>query len=38
MQTLKATDTIFNRVLFKADFWNRYAKTIMNERQEKLLK
>jgi len=34
---LKSTDTILNRVLFKGDFWNRHAKTVMNERQKKLL-
>ena len=37
INALKSTDTILNRVLFKADFWNRHAKTIMNERQKKLL-
>ena len=37
INALKATDTILNRVLFKAGFWNRHAKTIINERQEKLL-
>lgn len=35
--SLKSTDTILNRVLFKADFWNRHAKTEINERQKKLL-
>ncbi len=34
---LKSTDTVLNRILFKADFWNRHAKTIINERQKKLL-
>jgi Fic family protein len=34
---LKSTDTILNRVLFKGGFWNRHAKTVMNERQKKLL-
>jgi len=37
INALKSTDTILNRVLFKADFWNRYAKTVVNERQKKLL-
>jgi len=37
LNALKSTDTILNRVLFKADFWTRHAKTIMNERQKKLL-
>lgn len=31
------TGTILNRILFKADFWNKHAKTIINERQKKLL-
>lgn len=34
---LKLTDTILNHVLLKADFWNKHAKTIINERQKKLL-
>lgn len=37
INTLKSTDTILNRVLSKADFWNRHAKTAINERQKKLL-
>ena len=37
INALKSTDIILNRVLFKADFWNRHAKTVMNERQKKLL-
>lgn len=37
MHALQSTDTILNRVLNKADFWNRHARTIMNERQKKLL-
>lgn len=37
INALKATDNILNRVLFKADFWNKHAKTVMNERQKKLL-
>ncbi len=37
ISALKSTDTILNRVLFKADFWNKHAKTVMNERQKKLL-
>jgi len=35
--SLKSTDTTLNHVLFKADFWNRHAKTEINERQKKLL-
>jgi Fic family protein len=34
---LKSTDTILSRVLYKADFWNKHGKTIMNQRQKKLL-
>ena len=37
INTLKSTDTILIRVLFKADFWNKHSKTIINERQKKLL-
>jgi Fic family protein len=37
INALKSTDTILNRVLFKADFWNRNAKTLINERQKRLL-
>ncbi|MGB6035386.1 MAG: DUF4172 domain-containing protein, partial [Cryomorphaceae bacterium] len=25
------------RVLLKADFWNKHAKTVLNERQKKML-
>ncbi len=34
---LKSTDKILTRVLFKANFWNKHSKTILNERQKKLL-
>lgn len=37
INALKATDTILNRVLLKADFWNTHAKTVINDRQKKLL-
>jgi Fic family protein len=37
INALKSTDTVLNRVLFKADFWNKHAKTVINERQKKLL-
>ncbi|MBA3900390.1 MAG: Fic family protein, partial [Bacteroidetes bacterium] len=37
INALKSTDSILNRILFKADFWNRYAKTAINERQKNLL-
>ena len=34
---LKSTDSVLNRVLYKADFWSRHNQTILNERQIKLL-
>ena len=37
INALKATDNILTRVLLKADFWNRNSKTIINERQRKIL-
>jgi len=37
INALKATDKILIRVLLKADFWNRHSKTIINERQNKVL-
>lgn len=37
INALKATDNILSRVLLKADFWNRNSKTIINERQKKIL-
>lgn|SRR5690554_815525 len=37
INALKSTDTILNRILFKAAFWSKYANTIINERQKKLL-
>jgi Fic family protein len=37
INALKSTDSILMRVLFKADFWNKHSKTIINERQKKLL-
>lgn len=37
INALKATDTVLTRVLLKADFWNRNSKTIINERQKKVL-
>lgn len=37
INALKSTEKILNRALFKADFWNRHAKTVINERQKKLL-
>lgn len=37
LKALKSTDGILNRVLYKADFWNRHTKTVLNERQRHLL-
>ena len=37
INSLKSTDSVLTRVLFKADFWNRHSKTLINERQKKLL-
>jgi len=37
INALKSTETVLNRVLLKADFWNRHAKTALNERQTKLI-
>lgn len=37
INALKATDHLLTRVMFKADFWNRHSKTIINERQTKIL-
>jgi Fic family protein len=37
VNALKSSDKILTRVLFKADFWNKNSKTIINERQKKIL-
>ncbi len=37
INALNATEKILIRVLVKADFWNRHSKTIINERQKKVL-
>ncbi|MEO5990111.1 MAG: DUF4172 domain-containing protein, partial [Ferruginibacter sp.] len=37
ISALNATESILTRVLLKADFWNKHSKTIINERQKKLL-
>jgi len=37
INALKSTDSILTKVLFKAKFWNRHSKTIINARQKKLL-
>jgi Fic family protein len=37
INSLNSTDIVLKQVLFKADFWNKHSKTILNERQKKLL-
>ncbi len=37
IHALKSTDVVLNRVLYKADFWSKHSKTIINERQKKVL-
>jgi Fic family protein len=37
INALKSTDSILKQVLFKAEFWNKHSKTIINERQRKLI-
>lgn len=37
INALKATNNILTRVLLKADFWNKNSKTLINERQKKVL-
>jgi Fic family protein len=37
INALKTTDSVLGRVIFKADFWAKHAKTLINERQKKLL-
>jgi len=37
INALKSTDNTLTSVLIKANFWNKYSKTIINERQKKLL-
>ncbi len=37
INALNATEKILTRVLVKADFWNKHLKTIINERQKKVL-
>jgi Fic family protein len=37
VSALRSTNTALNKVLFKADFWNKHANTLINERQKKLL-
>jgi len=37
IKAIQSTDTILEKVLFKADFWNKHSETIINERQKKML-
>lgn len=37
INSLKSTDSLLVRVLFKADFWTKNSKTPINDRQKKLL-
>ncbi len=37
INALKATEKTLTRVLSKADFWNTHSKTIISERQKKIL-
>ena len=37
VNALKATDKVLMSVLLKADFWNKHSKTLINERQKKVL-
>ncbi|MDD2637009.1 MAG: Fic family protein [Bacteroidales bacterium] len=37
INSLKSTENTLTRVLIKANFWNKHSKTIINERQKKLL-
>lgn len=37
INTLHATEKMLERVLVKADFWNKHSKTIINDRQNKVL-
>ncbi len=37
INALNATEKILTRVLVKADFWNKHSKTIISERQKKVL-
>ena len=37
INSLKSTNSLLVAILFKADFWNKNSKTLINERQKKLL-
>ncbi len=37
INALKSTDIVLTKVLFKADFWQKYIDTVINDRQKKIL-
>lgn len=37
INSLKSSDSVLVKVLFKADFWTKHSKILVNERQKKLL-
>lgn len=37
LKSLRLTDGVLNRTLLKADFWQKHAKTVLNDRQIRLL-
>ena len=37
INSLKSTDSTLLKVLLKADFWTKHSKTLINERQKKML-
>lgn len=37
INSLKSSDSVLVKVLFKADFWTKHSKILINERQKKLL-
>lgn len=37
INAIKASEAVLTKVLFKANFWNKNAKTLFNERQKNML-
>ena len=37
INSLKSTDIVLTKVLFKADFWQKHMDTVINDRQKKIL-
>ncbi len=37
INALRSTDSVLVKVLYKANFWTKHSKTLINERQKKLL-